>query len=427
MSETTTARLTDLRRQFHQHPEPAWCEFQTTCQLVTEIERIGVDDLHIGRDAVDTAERMAVPDDATLTTWFERARAADVNQEILTQLEGGYTGAVAVLDGENDGPVVALRVDIDGLHIQESTSEDHNPTRAGFRSTHDGMMHACGHDAHMTLGLGVLDAFADRDFDGTLKVFFQPAEEESGGGKAMAESGHLDDVDYLLAVHVGLGHPTGEVVAGIVKPLAMAHLTATFHGQSAHAGKAPNEGRNTVQAAASAVGDIYGIPRHADGMTRTNVGRIEGGTASNVVAEETTIWGEARGETTGLMEYVRDEFTQRVQSAATAHGCRADVEVVSESPRSDSNPELAAVIADTAHDRPEVDTVLDEADFGASEDATFLMNYVQERGGLASYAIVGTDHPSDHHTPEFDVDERTLRTGVELLTDAIHATIERHP
>jgi len=118
----------------------------------------------------------------------------------------------------------------------------------------------------------------------------------------MAESAYADDLDYLLAVHVGLDHPTGEVVAGIEKPLAMAHLDATIEGTSAHAGKAPNEGDNAMQAMGTAIVNAYGISRHADGMTRVNVGWAEAGTASNVIAERAQMEAEARGETTELME-----------------------------------------------------------------------------------------------------------------------------
>ncbi|MGB9965687.1 amidohydrolase [Halobacterium sp. CBA1126] len=426
MSRTHHSSLSDRRRRFHRYPEPAWCEFWTTCRLVDEIEQIGVDALHVGPDAIDTTQRMNVPDEDTLTAWYERARDAGARQSVLEQLEGGNTGAVAVLE-RGDGPTIGLRVDIDALHIEESDSADHVPAADGFRSETGDTMHACGHDAHMTIGLGVLEAVKESEFSGTLKVFFQPAEEAGGGGKPMAETDHLADVDYLYAVHVGLGHPTGEVVAGIVKPLAMAHITATFSGTPAHAGNAPQAGDNTIQAASSAVSDLYGIPRHADGLTRVNVGRIEGGSVSNVVADETTLWGEVRGETTELMRYMQDAFTQRVEAAAAAHGCTVDVDVVSECPRADSDPELAAVVADTARGRHDVQTVLDSAEFGASEDATFLMQRVQEQGGRACYAIVGTDHPGDHHTPTFDVDERTLETGVDVLTDAIVATAAQRP
>jgi aminobenzoyl-glutamate utilization protein A len=411
-------RLTALRRDLHRFPEPAWREFRTTCRLVDELEAVGVDALHVGRAAMDPDERMAVPDDAELAAWFERAREAGVDESVLSQLDGGYTGVVARLDC-GDGPHVGLRVDIDGLPIEESTADDHAPEREGFRSEYGESMHACGHDGHMTIGVGVIEAIQASDFAGTLTVFFQPAEEASGGGKPMADSVHVEGIDYLFAVHLGLGHPTGEVVGGIQKPLAMCHVDATFHGESAHAGKAPNEGRNAIQALTTAVQNAYGIPRHADGMTRVNVGKIDGGTASNIIAERAHALAEARGETTELMAYARDELRRVFESAADMHDCTVDFDVVSECPRADSDPDLAALVADTADRDERVDSVLQHADFGASEDATFLMEAVQEQGGLATYAIVGTDHPTAHHTPTFDVDERSLPIAVDVLASSI--------
>ena len=418
MSASDPERLRGLRRELHRFPEPAWREFRTTCRLVEELEAVGVDELHVGRDAMDPSARMAVPDDEELDDWYERARAAGVDESVLARLDGGYTGVVARLD-RGDGPHVGLRVDIDGLFVEESTADEHAPDREGFRSTTDGTMHACGHDGHMTIGVGVLEAVKASDFAGTLTAFFQPAEEVSGGGKPMAESEHVDGIDYLFAVHLGLGHPTGEVIGGITAPLAMCHVEATFHGESAHAGKAPEEGRNAIQAMATAVQDTYAIPRHADGMTRVNVGKVDAGTSSNVVAERATVLAEARGETTELMEYSRDAMRRVFESAADMHGCTVDFDVVSESPRADSDSDLAALVAEVADADRRVDTARRHAPFGASEDATFLMEAVQQRGGRATYAIVGTDHPGDHHTPTFDVDEASLPVAVDVLAESI--------
>ena len=425
MNEPIRDRLASVRRRLHRHPGPAWREFLTTARLVEEIRAIGVDELAIGPDAYDSADRMAVPD-ADLDPWLERARDRGADAELLDRMAGGNTGAVAVLD-RGDGPAIGLRVDVDGLFIGESTEPDHDPVDEGFRSEIDGTMHACGHDAHMTWGLAVLEAIAESDFAGRLVVFFQPAEETGGGGRPMAESRFADDLDYLLAAHVGLDHPTGEVVAGIEKPLAMAHIDATIEGTSAHAGKAPHEGDNAMHAMGTAIVNAYGIPRHADGMTRVNVGKAEAGTASNVIAERAHMEAEVRGETTELMEFMKRRFERTVRGAATMHGCRATVDVVSECPRADSDPELQALVAGVAEGVDGIETVLPAADFGASEDATFLMERVQEDGGLATYLIVGTDHPTSHHTPTFDVDERSLRHGVDVLVGAIRDLERRHP
>ncbi|MFB6233264.1 MAG: amidohydrolase [Haloarculaceae archaeon] len=410
--------LRSVRRDLHRRPEPAWLEFYTTARIVEEIRGIGVDDLYVGRDALATDQRMAVPDEATVGEWYDQAREAGAPAEVLAELEGGCTGALAVLN-RGVGPTVALRVDIDGLPREESEDPDHLPAREGFRSENDGAMHACGHDAHATLGLGVLRAIADSDFRGTLKVIFQPAEERIAGGKAVAESGHLDDVDSLLAVHVGLDHPTGEVVAGVDDFLAVSHFEARFSGESAHAGGHPNRGHNAVQAMATAVQNLYAIPRHEDGATRVNAGEVGGGTASNIVPEDAYIQGEVRGETTELMEYTRERAEQVLSSAAEMHGCTVDVEPGGEAPSATSDDDVVDVVADVAGDVAGVESVVRRDSLGGSEDASYLMRRVQEQGGTAGYVCIGTDHPGGHHTATFDVDEASLPIGVEVLANAV--------
>ncbi len=418
MGNDVRNRLREIRRAFHRHPEPGWCEFRTTARLVDELEGIGVDELAIGREALSTGDRMAVPEEGTIAPWLERARDAGVRERILEKTDGGHTGAIAVLE-QGEGPTVGLRVDLDAISMTESAADDHRPAAEGFRSDHEGYMHACGHDAHIAIALGTIEAITESEFSGTLKVFFQPAEEISGGGKAMAESGYLDDVDYLFALHIGLGHPTGEIVAGIEKPLAMAHLTATFEGASAHAGRAPNEGGNAMQAAATAIQNAYAIPRHSEGMTRVNVGHIEGGAASNVIAEEITIEAEVRGETTGLMEYMRTELERVFYGAAEMYDCDVTPRMISESPRADSDPELREVVANAARETAGVDRIVESTALGVSEDVTYLIERVQKNGGLASYTLLGTDHPTNPYTPTFDIDESTLEIGVSVVSNAI--------
>ncbi|NIB98772.1 amidohydrolase [Halobacterium sp. R2-5] len=426
MDHTDRETLVDLRRDLHRHPEPAWCEFYTTARIVEECRRVGVDELHVGRDAIDPDARMAVPDDAELADWFERAREDGADPDVLERLEGGHTGAVAVLE-RGEGPTVALRVDIDALHITESEDDDHHPAGEGFRSEHEGQMHACGHDGHAAIGVGVLEAVADSDFAGTFKVVFQPAEERVGGGKAVADSGHLDDVDYLYAVHLGLDHPTGEVVAGIDGFLAVSHLLAEFDGEPAHAGAHPEEGRNAVQAMATAVQNLYAIPRHDGGATRVNAGRAGGGTATNIIPEDAFVEGEVRGETTELMRYMKEKADRVLRSAAEMHDCEVELSTEGEAPSATSDDELRDAFAAEAADVAGVDTVTERDDLGGSEDATFLMKRVQEQGGLACYVCVGTDHPGGHHTATFDVDERSLEIGVESLTEAISRVARERP
>jgi len=421
----TGADLVDLRRDLHRHPEPAWREFYTTARVVDELEKRDLDALYVGAEVLDD-DRVGVPDDDELDAWRERARTAGARTDILEHLDGGHTGAVAVLE-RGSGPTVGLRVDIDGLPIEESTDQAHHPVTAGFRSENEGYMHACGHDAHTAIGIGVVDSILESDFAGTLKVFFQPGEERIVGGKPMANSGHLDDIDYLYAVHIGLDHPSGEVVAGIDGFLAVAQFGAEFRGASAHAGARPERGDNAMQAAATAIGNLYGIPRHSEGATRVNVGVVEGGTATNIVPERVSIEGEVRGDSTELMEYMDDTARGILGSAAEMHGCEVEVDDLGRAPSARSDPELRGVVAEVARTTDGVTSLLEADRLGGSEDATYLMRHVQQQGGKAAYVGVGTDHPGGHHTPTFDVDEDTIGLGVDVLAGAIVETASRRP
>ena len=410
--------LRSLRREFHRRPEPAWREFWTTARVVEELEAMGVDDVLVGPEILADGARSSLPDEDVLAEWQEQAREAGADPDLLERMAGGYTGALATIE-RGEGPTVALRVDIDGLPREEADGEDHHPAREGFRSEHEGAMHACGHDAHATIGLGVLRAVMDSDFQGTFKVLFQPAEEMIAGGKPVAESGLLDDVDTLLAVHVGLDHPTGEVVAGVDGFLAVTHMEAEFEGEPAHAGGQPNRGRNAVQAMATAVQNLYAIPRHEDGATRVNAGHVGGGSATNIIPEEAFIHGEVRGETTELMEYMRDRSRETIEAAAELHDCTVDLSFDGEAPSATSDQSVVDRVKAAAEASDRVDSVLERDELGGSEDATFLMHRVQEQGGEAAYVCVGTDHPGGHHTATFDVDEDSLAVGVEVLAETV--------
>ncbi|SNR35061.1 amidohydrolase [Halorubrum vacuolatum] len=426
MSVLDADRYREFRRDLHRHPEPAWCEFYTTARIVEELRDRELTDLHVGPAALAADERLNVPDEETLDDWLDRARGAGADPDVLDRLEGGYTGCIAVIE-RGDGPVIGFRVDIDALPILESDDAEHAPAAEGFRSANEGYMHACGHDAHATIGLGVIDSILESDFAGTLKVFFQPSEEQVSGGKPMAESGHLDDVEYLYAVHIGLDHPSGEVVCGIDGFLAVRHFLAAFEGEPAHAGARPEQGRNTVQAMAAAIQNLYAIPRHADGQTRVNAGLVGGGTATNIIPEESFIEGEVRGESTELAEYMSRHADRVLRASAEMHDCTVSIETLGEAPSATSDDALAAIVGDVAGEHDGVTNVVDTAELGGSEDATYLMQAVQDDGGLACYVGVGTDHPGGHHTNTFDVDEADLTLGIDVLAESIRRVADTRP
>ena len=418
MNDESRARAIERRRTLHEYPEPAWREFNTTSQLVEYVEEIGVDELIVGRDALESEKRLGVPDSDVLEEWASRARTEGAREDVLEATEGGHTGLIAVLEC-GPGPVIGLRADIDALPFAESDDPEHAPAAEGFRARHDDAMHACGHDAHMSMALGVLEAVKESDFSGTFKLFFQPSEEILGGGDAMASTTYVDDVDRLFAFHIGLGTPSGTIVAGVDKQLAIRQSTATFSGESAHAGLAPQDGRNAMAAMATAITNIYGISRHEDDLTRVNVGRAVSGSASNIVADSATIELEVRAGANHVLDHMTEAADRVLKSAAEMHDCSLSTNVTGRAPRVDSDESLREIVGDVAREHDLVDTVIPSTTFGASEDATYFMRRVAENGGDATHVLVGTDHPSGHHTPTFDVDEESIEVGVDVLSRSI--------
>ncbi|WP_242509275.1 M20/M25/M40 family metallo-hydrolase, partial [Natrinema altunense] len=186
------------------------------------------------------------------------------------------------------------------------------------------------------------------------------------------------------------------------------------------------QGRNAVQAMATAVQNLYGIPRHNDGATRVNVGVVEGGSAANVIPDDARVVAEVRGETTELMEYMKRRSRRVLRSAAEMHDCTVSFETGAEAPSATSDGELASIVADVAGQTAGVERVLERDELGGSEDATFLMKAVQENGGAACYVGVGTDHPTGHHTATFDVDEASIGHGIDVLTGTIEEISRQH-
>ncbi|RQG94182.1 amidohydrolase [Natrarchaeobius chitinivorans] len=419
MSDSLVAdRLRRLRRALHRHPEPAWCEFYTTARIVEALRAVEVDSVATGSAVFDTDRITADPDPERRADWIKRAEATDVDPDSLAPIVDDIPGAMATVKG-GSGPVVGLRVDIDALPVSESTASDHRPAAKGFRSTNDGYMHACGHDAHAAIGVGVVRRLVSSEFGGTLKVFFQPAEERGDGARSLVSGGRLDDVEYFLGTHVGLGLETGTVVPRIDTFLSITSFEATFRGQSAHPALAPEDGRSAIQAASTAASALESIPRRSDGATRINVGTIDGGTASNVVPERAVITGEFRAETSAGTDAIETAVIDRLEAAASMHGCTVDVSFSPGTPSATCDGPLAQRVRAAAARTSVVDRFETIDSPLWSEDVTHLIEAVQKQGGQATYVGVGADNPAGHHTPTFDVDERSIAIATTVLSRTI--------
>ena len=289
--------LARIRRDLHRFPETGWLEMRTTAILAKALRAMGYE-TYTGRAVCKEGARLGLPDEAALAAHAERALAQGAPEDELTQdVRAGYTGVVAVLRC-GEGATLAMRFDIDALPMAECPQETHRPTREGFASVNPGMMHACGHDGHAAIGLGVAHILAaHRDaLHGTVKLIFQPAEEGVRGAYAIVENGWLDDVDVLLASHIA---PTGQaddgdVTVGTWGSLATTKYDAVFTGRAAHAGGFPEQGKNALLAAASAALALHAIPRHSGGRSFVNVGTARGLGAKRLAGLRADAGGGAR-------------------------------------------------------------------------------------------------------------------------------------
>ena len=408
-------RLVADRRDFHRHAESGWTEFRTASLVARRLAELGWE-VRAGAEVVDTAARMGVPPEADLEAHRQRALSQGADPGYLEALRDGLTGVVGVLHA-SEGPTVALRFDMDALDLVESGGETHRPAREGFRSVNEGACHACGHDGHAAIGLGlaeVLSSLRGR-LRGTVKLIFQPAEEGVRGAKAMVAAGVMDDVDYLLGLHLYSGWELGQVEPGRSGFLATTKFDALITGLPAHAGGVPNQGKNALLAAATAVLNLHAIPRHKDGATRINVGRLVAGTGRNVVPGNAHLAIETRGETTALDEYMVGEAERVLRAAAEMHGCTIEIRQMGGARSADSDRALAERVAAVARSMDGL-SVRPPEKSGGSEDYTYMMARVQERGGQATNIGLGADLGGwGHHTAEFDIDERALGLGVALL------------
>ena len=286
------------RRDFHKYPETAWYEMRTSAIIAKTLTELGYEVL-TGKAVCLETERYGVPSAEALAEHAALALEQGAPAEYLSEeMKQGFTGVIGILRC-GEGPVVALRFDIDALGLIEDETPSHRPFAEGFSSQNPGMMHACGHDAHAVIGLGTAEVLMRiRDsLHGTVKLIFQPGEEGAKGARPIVAHGHLDDVDYFVGTHIAPtgGPDDGDVTPGTWGSLATSKYDVHYHGQAAHAGGFPENGRSAIVAAANAVLNLTAIPRHSGGISRVNVGVIQGGTGRNVIPDKAMMQIEVRG------------------------------------------------------------------------------------------------------------------------------------
>ncbi|KAA6098854.1 MULTISPECIES: amidohydrolase [unclassified Pantoea] len=420
LSDLVNARIPQMqtwRRDLHHYAESGWLEFRTATLVAEELHRLGYQ-LQLGREVIDADARMGLPSAEVLAQQEARALQQGALPQWLPHFSGGFCGVVATLDTGRPGPVMGFRVDMDALDQTESATADHLPTREGFASCNPGMMHACGHDGHTTIGLalaGVLMAMKHQ-LSGRIKLIFQPAEEGVRGAKAMVAAGVLDDVDLFTAIHLGTGVPPGEIVCGSDSFLATTKLDVRFTGVGAHAGGKPEEGRNALLAAAQATLALHTLPQHSGGVARVNVGVLQAGSGRNVVPDVALMKVETRGASNQVNDDIYQQALRVIAGAAAMYGVEHEVTLMGGARSCTPSPAWVSFIHQQAEALGLFSSVIDSKQQAAgSEDATYMMERVQQRGGQASYVIFGCELAAGHHNARFDFDEAVMATAVQML------------
>jgi amidohydrolase len=334
----------------------------------------------------------------------------------------GGTGLTADLDSGKQGPTLMLRADMDALPVQER-GEDRVA-----RSEIDGVMHACGHDGHvaMTLGAGAILAGLREQWAGRLRLCFQPAEEVAQGAVPMIEDGAADGVDRVLGIHLWAPLQAGRVAVTEGTLFGSADsFRITVRGVGGHGGM-PHAAVDPVVAAAEVIVALQTIvSRETSPFSPAvvTIGRIEGGTAMNVIADSVELLGTVRA----LVQPERERLLRRVAEVAehVARGMRAEAvfEHTAGCPPVISDPESVAIVRRAAAATVGDDNLETAQPITVGDDVGVFIAHSSGCYFLVGAGKPGTDRVAPHHSADFDIDERSLPIGVETLVRASLETL----
>lgn len=418
-----------MRRDFHKYAETAWKEIRTSSVIASELETIGFEEVLIGEDVCDLDSRMGLPTKEELKEAYINALKTGANKEHAEIMKDGKTGVIGILR-YGDGPEIAMRFDIDALPLYEYDGEDSLPKQEGFISENYGSMHACGHDGHAAIGLGVaklLYTIKDQ-LNGTVKLIFQPAEEGVRGAKSIVEKGHLDNTKYFLSSHItsNKGFEEYDLFPGSGGSLATTKLDAFYYGKAAHASGSPQDGNNALLSMATAILNINGIPRHSEGSTRAHVGIATGGTGRNIIADYANLSIETRGKTTEINEFIKNYAERILKTAGEMHNVDYDIKLMGEAYSLDSDMEMIKLINDTTIEMGLKSVPELRMNLAGSEDVSYMMSKVQENDGIASFIRLLTPLTGVGHNVKYDFDERVLVNGVKVFSSGVYKLLGKN-
>ncbi len=386
--ETVMPKVVAWRRDIHQHPELANREFRTAALVADHLQELGM--------------------------------------EVRTEI--AHTGVVGILRGGQAGPVVALRADMDALPVVEQTDVPFaSRVRSEYMGQEVGVMHACGHDLHVAILMGVAEVLSDMrsELPGTIMFVFQPAEEgappgEEGGAELMIEEGLFDELrpDAIFGLHV-VPSPVGTIgwrSGGIMA--SSDRFTIKVRGKQTH-GAVPWGGVDPIVVAAQIILGLQTIPSRQLDATLTpsivTVGAIRGGVRHNIIPEEVDMTGTLRTFDPDTQRQIHQRVTRTAESIAASAGASAEVEIFLGYPVTYNDPELTRRMLPTLA-RVVGSGLIETPRATGAEDFSF---YQKEVPGMFFFVGIGSDDPAKvhpNHSPLFYADERGLPIGVTAMT-----------
>ena len=414
----------EYRREFHHYPELGWREMRTSARVAEILEGMGYRCL-MGDEVVKVESiDFEMLSDEEKKAEMERAVAQGANPDYVKRTNG-YPGVICELDTGKEGPVTAFRFDIDCLPYDEPQKEGFRPFDEGYISCNAGCVHACGHDAHTAIGLGLAYELMQRKdkLKGKMRIIFQPAEETYNGAHSIVDKGHLDDVKNFISVHMALTAegwplPSNTIACGCKDFLSDDQIDVTFHGKAAHPCGASQEGKNALLAACTAALNLHAIAPHEEGLCRVNVGILNAGVVANTIAPNAFMSVDYRGQTRTIADYARKRVFDILDGAAKAYDMEYTYVDFGEIPAAKSSDEIMEVVERAAKKVSWFEKVYFEGNVGGTDDASVMINKVQDNGGIATYVGIGCDTTQTLHNAEFDLDENSIPAAIEMLTYA---------
>lgn len=383
-------KVIEWRRDFHQHPELSNREFKTAEKIAAHLVSIGI--------------------------------------EVQTGI--AKTGVVGLLKGDHPGKVVALRADIDALPVTERNDLPFkSEVRAVFMDTETGVMHACGHDTHTAILMGVAQILSKHKdlIHGTVKFIFQPAEEgpppgEEGGAKLMVKEGVLDNpkVDAIFGLHIESDIPVGTLkykTGGMLA--ATERFVITVKGKQTH-GSEPWKGVDPINISAKIIDGLQTIISRESNLTIEpaviSVGKVTSGTRFNIIPESAELIGTVRTLDSDMRGLIIRRMTEMSETIAKAYGGSATVKFENMTSITYNDPKLVEAMLPTLRAVAGDQKVVVTKAITGGEDFSFFQEVVPGFYFFLGGMTPGNTEPFPHHTPDFQIDESGMHLGVKALT-----------